>query len=105
MIRKLLFLLGLLLALNLQANENGEKYQASSTKLIIKDALTQEMLPGVAVRIDNSNEILYTDLNGEVTLSAIKGLKYDVSIQYIGYRSENIRIEGGAEKISISLKP
>ena len=103
MIRNLLFSLGLIVALNI--NATGDKNQTSSTKLIIKDSITQELLPGVAVKIDNSKETLFTDLNGEVTLKAIKGLKYDVSINYIGYTSENIRLEGGTEKINIGLKP
>lgn len=103
MIRNLLFSLGLIVALNV--NASGDKNQTSSTKLIIKDAVTKELLPGVAVKIDNTKETLYTDLNGEVTINAIKGLKYDVSINYIGYKSENIRIEGGKENISIDLKP
>ncbi len=103
MIRNLLFSLGLIVALNVSAT--GDKNQTSSTKLIVKDAVTQELLPGVAIKIDNAKETLYTDLNGEVTINAIIGLKYDVSINYIGYKSENIRIEGGSEKVSIGLKP
>jgi hypothetical protein len=103
MIRNLLFTLGLIVALNV--NANGDKNQTVTTKLIIKDAVTQELLPGVAVKIDNSNKTLYTDLNGELTITAIKGLKYDVVINYIGYQSETIRMEGGTEKINISLKP
>ena len=104
MIRKILFSLGLFLAVNISVNAEGDKSQTTSSKLVIKDAVTQELLPGVAVKIDNSKETLYTDLNGEVTINAIKGLKYDVSISYIGYNSENIRIEGGADIISINLK-
>lgn len=103
MIRNLLFTLGLIVALNV--NANGDKNQTVTTKLIIKDAVTQELLPGVAVKIDNSNKTLYTDLNGELTITAIKGLKYDVVINYIGYQSETIRMEGGTEKINVSLKP
>jgi hypothetical protein len=103
MIRNILITLGLIVALNV--NANGDKNQTVTTKLIIKDAVTQELLPGVAVKIDNSKETLYTDLNGELTITAIKGLKYDVVINYIGYQSETIRMEGGTEKINISLKP
>jgi hypothetical protein len=103
MIRNLLFTLGLIVALNV--NANGDKNQTVTTKIIIKDAVTQELLPGVAVKIDNSNKTLYTDLNGELTITAIKGLKYDVVINYIGYQSETIRMEGGTEKINVSLKP
>jgi hypothetical protein len=103
MIRNLLFTFVLIVALNV--NDNRDKNQTVTTKLIIKDDVTQELLPGVAVKIDNSNKTLYTDLNGELTIALIKGLKYDVEINYIGYQSETIRMEGGTEKINISLKP
>lgn len=105
MIRKIFFSIGLFLAVNISVKADGDKPQTTSSKLVIKDAVTQELLPGVTVKIDNSKETLYTDLNGEVTLNTIKGLKYDVSISYIGYKSDNLRIEGGVETISIGLKP
>jgi hypothetical protein len=103
MIRNLLITLGLIVALNVRAG--GDKNKTVTSKIIVKDAVTQELLPGVAIKIDNSNKTLYTDLNGELTITAIKGFKYDLEINYIGYQSENIRFEGGTEKITINLKP
>lgn len=102
---KQLLFLALSVLITLQINANEDKNKVATTKLIVKDAVTNELLTGVAVKIDNSKETFYTDLNGEVTINAIKGLKYDVSLNYIGYHSETIRIEGGSEKIVINLKP
>lgn len=102
---KQILFLALSIFFTLQIIANGDKNNVASTKLIVKDAVTNELLPGVAVKIDNSKETFYTDLNGEVTIKAIKGLKYDVSLNYIGYHPETIKIEGGSEKIVINLKP
>lgn len=102
---KQLLFLALSVLITLQINANEDKNKVATTKLIVKDAVTNELLTGVAVKIDNSKETFYTDLNGEVTINAIKGLKYDVSLNYIGYHSETIKIEGGSEKIVINLKP
>ncbi|MFN4235061.1 MAG: carboxypeptidase-like regulatory domain-containing protein [Bacteroidia bacterium] len=105
MINKFLLVLSFISIVNISVIASGDNSKTVATKLVIKDAVTQELLPGVAIKIDNSKETLYTDLNGEVTINSIKGLKYDLSVHYIGYTSENIRIEGGNEKITIKLKP
>jgi hypothetical protein len=103
MIRTILFSLGLIIALN--SNANGDNKQTTTTKIIVKDAVTQEALVGVAIKLDNRKETIYTDLNGEISLNTIKGLKYDLSVDYIGYTSEVLRLEGGIQNLTIQLKP
>jgi hypothetical protein len=101
------FLLALtvLLGINMYAlNNNNEKNK--TTKIIIKDAITQEALPGVAIKVDGIKEVLYSDLNGELAISGLSNLKYNLTISYVSYStSQNTTVLGGSDKNIILLTP
>jgi len=69
----------------------------------VKDATTNERIPGAYIKIKETNTGLVTDQSGNFTLSLSKG-KYSLTISSVGYNTKEVNIELPSEKrIDIQL--
>jgi len=84
---KLVSLIVLITFFSIQGKSQGH------LSLIVKDSLTNETLPGVAVSIPNLAQGITTDKNGKARFHKILEGKYFIRINYIGYNEKVIPFE------------
>ncbi|MBN2486996.1 MAG: TonB-dependent receptor [Bacteroidales bacterium] len=98
-LKYLLSIAGFCIALLVTA-QNGEIYG------VIKDASTNDVLPGAAISLQGTSIGTVTNMGGEYRISNISPGKYTVSFSFIGFLSEDIDIEltpGETERIDINM--
>lgn len=69
----------------------------------VVDQLTGETLAGVKISINETNEIIYTDFDGEFQVQCDLSQKPEISASMISYEGKSIRVEG-IDKLKISLE-
>src|SRR5690606_22753520 len=67
-------------------------YAQNTYKAIIKDAKTQESLPGATVKVQNTELITLSDANGLVTLTNVPSGKQVIEYTYVGYSRKTITL-------------
>lgn len=67
-------------------------YAQNTYKAIIKDAKTQESLPGATVKVQNTELITLSDVNGLVTLTNVPSGKQVIEYTYVGYSRKTITL-------------
>lgn len=97
--RSIFFIMFLLISVVMMANDgNGNKSgkSAATTSLAGKviDKNSGEYLAGVAVKIEGSDKVVYTDFDGNFEFASLKPGNYHVSTNMISYKenSENVKI-------------
>jgi hypothetical protein len=91
-------------------NETGAvspiAYQKIEGKII--DHATNEALAGVALKLQNSNEKVYTDLDGNFVIEGIMpDVSYNIDILYLSYQGitlENLSTKDNALKLKVELE-
>ena len=72
----------------------------------VLDAITGEALVGVAVKLEGTQKVVYTDFEGKFRLNSIKPGNYKLYLELISYRKEieNIKMEfNNKQSIKIQL--
>ncbi|MBE9509783.1 MAG: carboxypeptidase-like regulatory domain-containing protein [Bacteroidetes bacterium] len=72
----------------------------------VLDAITGEVLVGVAVKLEETKNTVYTDFEGKFRFNSIKPGNYKLYLEMISYRKEiqNIKIEfNNKQSIKIQL--
>jgi protocatechuate 3,4-dioxygenase beta subunit len=73
----------------------------------IIDQITGEALAGVKVVIEQTNQVVYTDLDGNFVFPAVKPGQYNIDVNYISYETvsiKNVNVETPANSVKIGLK-
>lgn len=70
----------------------------------VVDAASREPLPGASVRITDIKTGTLTDAQGNFSLSATKPLPQTITVSYVGYQVQELKITGHEEPV-ISLQP
>jgi len=116
--KRTIFITVLVLVANISlfaANEKENKKEHAKSELTpthlsgkIIDQVTGESLTGVKVILEGTNEIAYTDFDGDFSFSTVKPGKYDVRIDYISYNATNlksVKVSAGSNSLKVELKP
>jgi len=93
-------IIGIFLMSGVSAFASGEVPVTSSAKATISgkvvDNLTGEFLAGVAVSLEGLNTVVYSDLDGNFTISDLTPGTYNVVLSLISYKKsliENLEIK------------
>jgi len=111
---KLFTLIILSIIFNCMYAANNDKNEASESELqstaihgIIKDAISGEVLTGVAIKLEGDNKTYFTDFDGKYFINNIKAGEYSVTYTYISYQTEkeeNIEIkEKESKEINLTM--
>ena len=109
--RKSIFLVFMMFAfaLSIQANEN-KKIKENNNVIALSgtliDADSNELLTGVAVRIEGANQIVYTDFDGNFSFENLKPGNYIISAEYVSYKKhvKQIALTPSDSHYTIKLK-
>ena len=88
-------------------NKNNSKTNNTQTTQIsgqVVDFSNQEALAGVAIKVLGSDQVVYSDLDGNFSLKNIPaGQKIEIQVNYISYKAVTIRdLKANVVKISLS---
>jgi hypothetical protein len=76
---------------------------------IVVDKTTGEALPGVLVTVGNTEQKVYTDLEGKFEIANLVPGSYDLTVSYISYlevEKENLRLSASNNELeTIQLEP
>lgn len=105
-----LFLLPGSLLLNARDKEIKQSASAGASILtgIVLDKQTNEKLAGVAITLADTDHKIYSDVNGEFSLSGIAPGDYTVKVNCISYkeRTFTLKLSGAKrENVKITLTP
>lgn len=91
--------------------ESTEKSQAEATQFDlcgqVMDQKTNELLVGVKVVLEGTDQVAYTDFDGNYKFKNIQTGEYNVTASYISYEKATVKnVELSLEKsqVNISLK-
>ncbi|MCF8331982.1 MAG: carboxypeptidase-like regulatory domain-containing protein [Bacteroidales bacterium] len=94
----------ILISSALLAGNDGEtketKKQANITGTVL-DKTSGENLAGVEIRVENTEIVCYSDLEGDFTINNLKPGSYNIILSYISYNKsfvENINVNVGENK-------
>ena len=97
-------------------NENGneKKTEANSSAVTMSsitgtvvDQITGEALTGVKVTIEGTNEVVYTDFDGNFSFKSVKPGEYNINVNYISYKAnklQKVNVKPVSNSIKIGLK-
>lgn len=86
------------------AGEDGETSKAKNNANIsgtVMDKSSGENLAGVEIRVENTDIVCYSDLEGNFTIDELKPGSYNLILSYISYNKsfvENIQVDVGENK-------
>lgn len=86
----------------------GEKMITTSVKGSVTDKISGEALTGVAVKVNSSNEIVYTDFEGNFEIDNLNTGQYELSISYISYKNVDQIVKIDASKsntLNLEIEP
>jgi hypothetical protein len=90
-----------------EKSEKAEKQNVVTNQLIagkVVDSLSGEALVGVAVMLDGSQEVAYTDFEGNFQFANAKVSQVSLFVSLISYEKLSIQATAGVENLKISLK-
>ena len=80
----------------------GLSVWAADIKGIVLDKQTKEPLIGAAVKIDNQGTV--TDIDGKFVLDGLKKGTYQLTIQYVAYKTATLSATTGGPELTIELE-
>ena len=115
--RRVIFMVvAIVLTVNVFANDKKESVKKTessnmemSTAMIqgaVIDQITGEALTGVKVSIEGTNEIAYTDFDGNFTFNSVLKGEYNINVNYISYKAnrlQKVKADGAVNSIKIGL--
>lgn len=69
----------------------------------VYDKTSHEALAGVKVSVENSNQAVYTDLDGNFTLLITNQEKPVLSFSSVSYQTEKVPVNGSFSEVNINL--
>ena len=90
-----------------KTDSKAEAVQQVELKGQILDKQTQEALVGVKVELEGTEQVAYTDFEGNYTFKAVKTGNYNISASFISYEkamAENVQISHSKNQFDFSLK-
>lgn len=112
--KKLMFVfLTLLLAITVAAGtkegkktENADNAVSAVLTGKVIDSGSGELLVGVEVKIEETGQKTYSDLDGNFSFTAMKPGEYKLTTNYISYKacSENLEVNGKENQVTIKLE-
>jgi len=96
-------------------NEKGEDKNtetseaAPATSILtgtVVDQITGEALTGVKISIEGTNQVVYTDFDGNFSFQSVKPGQYNLKVDYISYKAnslQEVKVNGVANSIKIAL--
>ncbi|GAB4330762.1 MAG: hypothetical protein Kow00127_22860 [Bacteroidales bacterium] len=100
---------GSLLADNTPAAKEKAGEAPAATVILegtVTDFLSGESLAGVEIKVDGSQQVIYTDLDGHFSLEVKPG-SYNLVASFISYNKslvENLEVTGEKNKIEIKMQ-
>jgi len=81
-------------------HESTGKSTSSSVSVsgTVIDKLTNESLPGVTILVSDSETKIYSDPDGNFTLSGLTPGSYTLKVSCLSYKSQDITVEVSEEK-------
>lgn len=71
----------------------------------VLDIVTGEALAGVKVKMEDTNEFSYTDLDGKFSFEGLIPGKYQISTNLISYKTADMQIEvENTQKVEVKLE-
>lgn len=106
----LILFLGLLLTnLSVNAEEgNKEEKEAISLEVIVIDALTEDPIPAVKIKIGQKEVEAYTDFDGFAELKQLEQGQYDIEISSISYEKQQLsafQLDKSSNRLLVKLQP
>ncbi|HBS84949.1 MAG: hypothetical protein A2W91_06920 [Bacteroidetes bacterium GWF2_38_335] len=93
--KKIILVLSIVfLAVSMNANSGDNDKTAVKTTQVkgkVVDVVTGESLAGVQVKISGTNQVVYTDFDGNFVIQNIQPGKYNIETSYISYQSNTLR--------------
>ena len=90
--------------------ENTETSESAPATTILAgtvvDQITGEALTGVKVIIEGTNQVVYTDFDGNFSFQSVKPGQYNLKVDYISYKAnslQEVKVNGVANSIKIAL--
>lgn len=96
--------ISILLCLLFSVSSFAQSKSGVSLSGTIRDAQTNDPVPGAAVIIDNSNVWAISDEKGSFTFGALDPGSYDVEISCLGYLSQNMRLSVKNGMVPLDIK-
>ncbi|MFO8087191.1 MAG: carboxypeptidase-like regulatory domain-containing protein [Bacteroidales bacterium] len=84
-----------------EEKDKKEAKQSSQLYGLVMDQANGENLAGVEIRVENTNIVCYSDLEGKFSINDLEPGKYNLILSYISYNEsfvENVDIEVGEQK-------
>lgn len=91
----------MILSTSAMAGNDGETNDAKSSANIsgvVIDQNSGEILAGVAVKVEGTDIVCYSDLDGKFNIDNLKPGSYNLVLSYISYNKsfvENVTVDGG----------
>jgi len=97
-------------------NEKGNEKKTSESSATnvttaingtVVDQITGEALTGVKVTIEGTNQVVYTDFDGNFSFNSLTPGEYNINVDYISYKAntlQKVNLNGVANSIKIGLK-
>ncbi len=91
------------ITIHLSAFESGGENKSNSQAALIgkvTDQVTGEALAGVAVKVEGTDIVAYTNFDGQFEIENMKPGSYDVCVSYISYEEKEnaISLEAGKQR-------
>ena len=93
-------------AMSFANNGNVETRNSSATKAIqgkVIDKITGEALAGVAIKLQGTNSIAFTDFEGNFSINGITSGTYDLAVMFVSYQTVTLK-EVSTDKTGVKLK-
>ena len=110
---KTLSIIALFLTINFVAfskNDNNKSESLNQKATIcgqVLDKITGEALTGVAVKVDGTDDVVYTDFDGKFSINNMTPGTYNLSVNYISYQNsllKNINAESSVNTLKVELE-
>lgn len=101
--RKLLFVFALL-SISLTGISGNENDMPFILKGKVIEQETNEPLTGVAVLINETGDVVYTDFDGNFTYTTPKNGAYHLTFSYVSYDDNTMEFSSETNNMTISLK-
>ena len=104
----------LIIALNLQAFASGHSPKSSAPAAtfaltgVVTDKTSGEKLAGVTIRLNDTDQKIYSDSKGEFNLKGIAPGTYKVKVNFISYKEKEMSVKITLvknDKLTIQLTP
>lgn len=90
---------------NDKKSESNAEIKTTAIHGVIKDASTDELLTGVAIKVEGLEKTYYSDFNGKYYITDIEPGEYNIIYSYISYqkKKEEKIIVKNTEQVEINL--